>query len=46
MTCCPLLAALGSSAMSILSCNAAASSGDESACETILDPFEGLGLCP
>ncbi len=45
-TCCGLLALYGSSAMSITSCMQAAASNDEGTCDTVLGPFEGLGLCP
>jgi hypothetical protein len=45
-TCCGLLALYGSSAMSITSCMEAAATNDEGTCDTVLGPFEGLGLCP
>jgi hypothetical protein len=44
--CCPLLTAYGSSAMSVAECNATAATGNDDACDTILEPLEGLFLCP
>jgi hypothetical protein len=43
--CCSLLAAFGTSAMSVQTCMEAATGGDEGTCETLLGTFESVGLC-
>jgi hypothetical protein len=45
-TCCALLAAYGTAASTVTSCQAAAATKNQSTCQSVLSPFESFAVCP